>query len=205
MAIFGEASTARASETGSKSTQLQLDQEGFNKIVYDILSSDQGLAGLATGENMSGGYGSSVKAQLAQDLVIKMSGELAKLTATTVEKEKKVSKKSSGGAKTVICTELMKQGKLSEELYSAGHEHFLSLPPEVIIGYRVWADKVVPLMQKSERLSKILAPVAVARYEMIVNKKFSLLGAATIYIGQPICFMIGTFLRNKHGDFARTS
>jgi hypothetical protein len=201
---FG-ADTSRASDTTSKQTQLIIDQAGFNKIIYDILASDQGLASLATGENLGGGYGSSMKAQLAQDLVIKASGELAKITAPTLEKGKSVSKKSSSGMKTVICTELMRQGKLSEELYNAGHEHFLSLPPEVIVGYRVWADKVVPLMQKSPLLSKMLAPVANARYEMIVNKKFSLIGAATIYIGQPICFLIGTCLENNSGNVSRTS
>src|SRR5574338_1449366 len=89
--------------TGTKKQYLDLSPEGYNKIIKDILSSDAGLAALATGENLSGGYGSSVKAQLAQDLVLDIAGELAKLTAPTIE-ESKAKKKSSGiGAKTVIC------------------------------------------------------------------------------------------------------
>ena len=201
--LLGSNSTQTTTTSGTSSQQVVLDEAGFNKIIYDILSSDQGLASLATGENLSGGYGSSTKAQLSQDLVIKAAGELAKITAPTVKEEQ--SKSKSKKKLSVICTELMHQGKLSEELYAAGHEHFLSLQPETIAGYRIWADKVVPIMQRSPMLSNFLAPVAVARYEMIVNKKFSLLGAATIYIGQPICFFIGTFLRNKNADFRRTT
>jgi hypothetical protein len=201
-------STGRQSDTTSKQTYLDLSPEGFNKIVMDILKSDQGLAALSTGENLSGGYGSSVKAQLAQDLVISMAGELAKITAPTIEKGKSVKKSSSAGLKiggSVICTELMLQGRLSEELYHAGKDHFLSLAPETVTGYRVWADKVVPLMQVSPLLSSVLAPIARSRYEMIVNKRFGILGAITIYIGQPVCFLIGLAIGATNGNFSRTA
>lgn len=199
-------SASRDSTTTGKSTYLDLSAEGYNKIIKDILSSDAGLASLATGENLSGGYGSSVKAQLAQDLVLNVAGEMAKLTAPTVEKGKSVSKKSSSGIKTVICTELERQGLLDTELYAAGHKHFLSLHPNTVAGYRVWANHVVPLMQRFPMLAKILAPVAQSRYEMIVHKRFGILGAITIYIGQPVCFVIGSLLvGEKNGDLSATS
>lgn len=69
---------------GTSTSRKNISKEGFDKIVSDILSSDQGLAQLATGENLSGGYGSTTKAQLAQDLVTKLAGELANVTAETV-------------------------------------------------------------------------------------------------------------------------
>lgn len=208
MATFGFDSS-RASETGSVVRQLDLSPEGYNKIIQDILASDTGLAALATGENLSGGYASSVKAQLAQDLVLNIAGEMAKLTAPSVESTKKVAKKSGGGMKSVICTELARQGKLPQALYLLGHSHFLSLHPQTVAGYRVWADKVVPLMQKSRDLSNFLAPIALARYKMIVQGEFSILGAATIYLGQPICFVIGGFLSKEtqgilNGDLSAT-
>ena len=206
MALLG-AETSRASDTGSTVRQLDLSAAGYDKIIKDILSSDAGLASLATGENLSGGYGSSVKAQLAQDLVLNIAGEMAKLTAPSIEKTKTVSKKSSAKATgvTVICTELARQGKLPPALYSLGHSHFLTLHPQTVAGYRVWADKVVPMMRKSKRLSNFLAPIAIARYRMVVLGEFSILGAATIYLGQPICFVIGGFLsketqENLNGD-----
>lgn len=207
-----QSTTTTGSASGTQTQKLDLSQEGYNKIIKDILSSDAGLAALATGENLSGGYGSSVKAQLAQDLVLNIAGEMAKLTApsvaTTESKSKSKTKKG-----TVICTELERQGLLDPDLYDAGIKHFLSLPDETVAGYRIWAEKVVPLMQKSPALSRFLLPIAVSRYQMVVHNNFGILGAITIYIGQPICFLIGTYILNSasyakgkdNGDVSSTS
>lgn len=199
-----------ASGSGTTTTRLDLSPAGYDKIIRDILASDAGLASLATGENLSGGYGSSVKAQLAQDLVLNIAGEMAKLTAPTTQTTQQQSKSKTKKKTSVICTELARQNLLPESLYLLGHAHFLSLHPQTVAGYRVWAEKVVPLMQKSRALSKFLAPIALARYKMIVLQEFSLIGAATIYLGQPICFIIGGFLsqetqENLNGDLSATS
>jgi hypothetical protein len=186
--------TTTGTSSGTQTQQLDLSPEGYNKIIKDILSSDAGLAALATGENLSGGYGSSVKAQLAQDLVLNIAGEMAKLTAPSVSTTQTSSKSKTKKKTSVICTELERQGLLDPDLYDAGHAHFLSLPDETVAGYRIWAEKVVPLMQKSAALSRFLQPIAVSRYQMIVHKRFGILGAITIYIGQPICFVIGKIL-----------
>lgn len=199
-----------ASGSGTTTTRLDLSPAGYDKIIRDILASDAGLASLATGENLSGGYGSSVKAQLAQDLVLNVAGEMAKLTAPTTQTTTATSKSKTKKKGSVICTELARQNLLPESLYLLGHAHFLSLHPQTVAGYRVWAEKVVPLMQKSRALSKFLAPIALARYKMIVLQEFSLIGAATIYLGQPTCFIIGGFLsqetqENLNGDLSATS
>lgn len=203
MALFG---LGAEQSSGTEKSYLDLSPEGYNKIIKDILSSDAGLASLATGENLSGGYGASVKAQLAQDLVLNIAGEMAKLTAPTVKTEKK---KSTGGKLgSVICTELHRQGRLPVALYELGYSHFSSLHPNTVLGYRSWAEKIVPLMRKSKGLSKFLAPIAVARYRMIVLQEFSFLGAVTIYFGQPICFIIGSVLaaaKENHGDLSTTT
>jgi hypothetical protein len=205
-AVLPTSSTTTSS--GTSTAKLDLSQEGYDKIIKDILSSDAGLAALATGENLSGGYGASVKAQLAQDLVLNIAGEMAKLTAPTTQTSQ--SKSKTKKKLSVICTELARQGKLPQALYLLGHSHFLSLRPQTVAGYRVWADKVVPLMQKSRALSNFLAPIALARYRMIVCNEFSWLGAATIYLGQPICFVIGGFLSQEtqeilNGDLSATT
>ena len=130
--------------SGTQKSYLDLSPEGYNKIIKDILASDAGLAALATGENLSGGYGSSVKAQLAQDLVLNIAGEMAKLTAPSVTTSKK--KSAAGKLGSVICTELHRQGKLPTALYELGYSHFSSLHPNTVLGYRSWAEKVVPPM-----------------------------------------------------------
>ena len=165
---------------------------------------------MVQGQGTAGMYGSSTNTLLTQRFVTDIAGELAKLTAEQVQDfdkrkdESKDSRKASGGMKTVICTELERQGLLDTELYEAGHSHFLSLPAQTVRGYRVWANKVVPLMQKSPRLSKALAPVANCRYEHVTGKRKNFLGWITVHVCQPICYLIGFFVPegNEYGHEA---
>ena len=199
--------TGSETQTASQTTTSQkvLSQDAINKLIYDVASADQGFASLATGENLAGGYASSTKALLAQDFMVKMIGELANVTAKTVTTEEGTatkqssssSSKKSGGLKTVICTELHRQGLLSSALYNhpAATTHFLNLHPYTIAGYQLWGMGVAERMRTSKLLSHLMLPVAKARYDMVTNGRFNLLGATTIYIGQPICFVIG-FLAN---------
>jgi hypothetical protein len=100
----------------------------------------------------------------------------------------------------VICTELVRQGLLSEELYVGGFDHFSSLPNQTVRGYQVWARRVVPLMRKHRWLALALTPIARGRYEFIVSKKLTFWGPITVYIGQPICHIIGLFV-SPFSDF----
>lgn len=193
------------------SKQRVLTQEGMNKIIMDILGSDQGLAALAQGENSSGGFSSTTKSLLAQDLVVKIAGELANITApeisttkedsTTRKRDKNMS--IGGDTKTVICTELNRQGLLSDYLYShpKAVAHFQNLSPHTLRGYRSWADKCVPIIAAHPALAIALTPVATARYSMIVTGKWNFLGSLTIHIAQPICYAIGKLLAfgDKYG------
>jgi len=206
--IFGNTCSQTTTASSQKKKYLDLSPEGYNKIIQDILASDAGLAALATGENLSGGYGSSVKAQLGQDLVLNIAGEMAKLTAPTIEQGKSVKKKSGGGLKTVICTELQRQGLLDTKLYEAGHAHFLSLPVQTVAGYRVWANKVVPILQKYPAIARIIAPLVTSRYEYIVHNRFSVFGWLSVAIAQPICYVIGSIvlrIKGNHGDLSATA
>lgn len=185
-------------QEGTSTSKLNIDQAGLNKIIQDVLGSEQGLAALVQGQNTAGLHSSSTNTLLAQKFVTDLAGELAKLTAETVEtstvsKNTDTKAKSSKG-KTVICTELERQGLLDTELYEAGHSHFLSLSPQTVRGYRVWANRVVPLMQKSPRLSRTLAPIANSRYEHVTGRRKNLVGWITVHICQPICYLIGFFV-----------
>ena len=192
--------------TKSQQTQQRsISAEAMNKIMSDMLGSEQGLAALATGESASGSFGSTTKTQLSQDFLTKIAGELASLTApmiTNIEQEKTKAEqqtqvKSKSSAKTVICTELLEQGMFPAELYNhpVALGHFLNLDQETIEGYHAWAVPVVSWMKESPLLSKILRPIVLARYLQIIYGQRSILGSATIYLGQPICYLIGSFLR----------
>ena len=188
-----------------KTTQRVITAEAMNKIMSDILGSEQGLASLATGENVSGSFGSTGRTQLSQDFLVKVAGEMAKLTSqeiTNFEEEKKKDQTETkvggkGKAGTVICTELLSQGRFPAELYNhpVALAHFIKLPQETVEGYHAWAVPVVRWMKRSPMLSKILLPIVLARYLQIIYGQRSLLGSLTIYLGQPICYLIGSFLR----------
>jgi hypothetical protein len=182
------------------SRKKNISQEAVDKIVYDVLSSDQGLSALATSENASGGFGSSTKALMAQDLIAKITGEIGKITAEDVTNERtdKASQKQefSESGKTVICTYLATQGYIPILDYTRAFYYYdVKLNPIVYAGYCTWAVHVVKWMKKYPFICNILRPVIKSRYDMILSrKKFTLLGGASIYIGQPICYLIGLFI-----------
>ncbi len=183
-----------------------LSEEAMDKIVYDVLASDKGLAALATGENLSGGFNTSSKGLLAQDLAVKVAGELANITAdewtqTSGKKKNKRDAFEGGGnfgasSNKVICTELVNQNKLPLNLYHSpvAIKHFYSLPQVTREGYWFWAEPLAEKMGTSPRLSDFFVPIVLGRYEYIVNGKKNLLGLATVYIGEPLCFLLGSIL-----------
>ena len=73
-----------SSSTGTKTEQLQLEQDAVDKIVQDVLGGAEGLASIFAGEQASGIFNSSVANQEAGDLAANLVGELAKLTGKTV-------------------------------------------------------------------------------------------------------------------------
>ena len=188
---------------GTQTSKKKIDQTAIDKIVADVLGSDQGLAALAQGENVSGASGSTVKTQLAQDLVTKLVGEIANITAetvTTTDQAQETQTQTQQSAKkkaTVICTELTEQGMFPRWMYehSKALEHFESLPQETVSGYHFWAIPVVRLMRKSPKLCKFLLPTVFARYEYILYGRRTFIGAATVHVGQPICYAIGCALK----------
>lgn len=71
--------------TGTKTSQLQLDEEAITHIIQQTLSGANGLAGVFNKDNAAGIYNSTASANAAGDLVSKLVGELATITGKTVE------------------------------------------------------------------------------------------------------------------------
>ena len=214
---FGtQTGSGTAVQTGTQRTvtQKNLSGEAINKLIYDALSADAGLASLATGENLSGGYGASTKALLGQDFMVKLIGELANVTAptisdttgTTTKQESSSQTKAGGKFGTVICTELHRQGLLPSALYNhpAAAAHLSQIHPYTLAGYHLWAVPVVSLMRKSPLLSHLLLPICKSRYEMVTTGRTKFWGALTIYLGHPVCFILGA-LSNLGAAYAVAS
>lgn len=101
--------------------------------------------------------------------------------------------KSNG---TVICTELYRQGYYTLEIYQADQfygDKVMRERPEVYIGYRSWADKLVPLMQNSKRWTKAVAFFAVPWAMHMAGKK-NIFGKLLSVVFEPICGIIGKII-----------
>ncbi len=101
------------------------------------------------------------------------------------------SRKGGKGSKpSVICTELLRQGRVSKELYELEHKY--EWPWATYWGYRIWADKVVEGMQKSRALSLVVAILGRAFLTEVAHRvdsarRGSLLGKLIFLVGVPIC------------------
>ena len=70
--------------TDSSSEQLEIDEEGVNKIMQDLLGGTQGLASIFSAEQASGIFNSSVASTQASEFAANVVGEIAKLQAKRV-------------------------------------------------------------------------------------------------------------------------
>lgn len=178
--------SANGSGSGTGVKNLNLTQAQFNDVIGKIIGSDAGLADLVTGKNIGMGTGRGMMS-LNTQYIDKLVGAYDVLTARTTETG--TSKKSS-----VICTELNRQGLLSDELYSAGFAHFATLDNYTIHGYQYWARPLVKFLRKSPLLSNAILPVVINRYNYISGNKFSITGWLTVKVGEPVCQMIGKLI-----------
>ena len=83
--VAGSGNFSEIATTSSKqSDKLNIDQEGIDKIIRDVLGGADGLAAIFQGAQTAGIFNSSVAAQAAGDLASRLAGEIAKLTAERV-------------------------------------------------------------------------------------------------------------------------
>lgn len=102
---------------------------------------------------------------------------------------------------TVICTELHRQGYFSDETLEKEKAYGLWLienDPEVYLGYRMWADSVVKLMQKSELFSFVVACVATP-WASYVAGNCNLVGMTINAIGAPMCKLVYKLFGREYG------
>lgn len=100
---------------------------------------------------------------------------------------------------TVICTELHKQGYMSDEILEKDAEYGMQLRstrPEVYVGYRFLANPIVRLMQKSPMFTKIISIPALKWADNMAGKH-NITGKLISQIGELVCGFVGKLLNNK--------
>lgn len=103
----------------------------------------------------------------------------------------------NAGGGSVICTELLRQGKIPYAIYlhDAAYGEFV-LPRQVVKGYQLWARPTAKLMRKSRLLTALLTPIGRAwAYEMAYLRggyhKSTFVGRFLLKFGVPVCRVIG--------------
>lgn len=106
---------------------------------------------------------------------------------------------SGDGGGSVICTELHRQGLLSQEVFDADRRFGVVLrqtDPLVYVGYMVWAPGVVSLMKESVVATKIVGLFAFPWTKEMANISQdigggSVFGKVLMSFGMPMCRFLG--------------
>lgn len=105
--------------------------------------------------------------------------------------EKQLEESDKGG--TVICTELHKQGHITDEQWCASFLYgFYFIDEETYQGYLQWASKVVKWMQKSRLITRVIKPFGIgyieeATHRMRHDRRGSWIGKVLLKYGVPFC------------------
>jgi len=109
-----------------------------------------------------------------------------------------------GGGGSVICTEMHRQGLISDAWYAADSAFGLQQERSTMLLYQRWANHVVAAMQRSRLVTSLVAPLARAwahhmAYEMGMSQTDDPLGWLLNAVGLPIHQMLGRLLV-QHGQ-----
>ena len=100
----------------------------------------------------------------------------------------------------VICTELKSRKLISESEYRRASIKTLNLPQATIDGYHLWAIPFTSLMRTHSWAISLILPVAAGRVRYL-NGEWNLLGAATVYLIEPMCWTLGKLFGKYKKDW----
>ena len=103
------------------------------------------------------------------------------------------------GPQTVICSELYRQGLMSETVFRADQafgRYLAENDKYTLLGYHFWARPVVETMQKSTTVTGIVSLVArpwafEMAHRMGAREKGTVIGKVLMIVGMPVCRIIG--------------
>ena len=94
------------------------------------------------------------------------------------------------GGMTVICTELHRQGIMSDELYAKEVEFGKTVDPIVMAGYTFLATPIAKIMQKSKLCTTLCKYPAMAWARDMAGEE-NILGSLLFIFGVPLCYFVG--------------
>ena len=192
-APFGDAAAPAeiAANAGPELTALPMAAEAGETAVA-------GLAGTAAGEAAIAGAGAAAATEAAavggEAIASAAAGELTAEAAAEAGVAEFLPEVLAVLA-WVLCSELVRQGKLAQSIVDQEWEHVRKrLTVREYLGYRIIADPLVRLMQRSKAFTWMIAPfIRAFAYEMAskVNPeiKGNKLGSIILWAGLPLCRM----------------
>lgn len=202
--MYRKVQEMRASSLGQYSPMSSAIQQGANRQASIAQAQAQ-----SQGRNLSAGERSQIQRTAEQDIsqqkwkekseaedkYAKMAANLASNTMGYVfgkeALEKEIPQYVESGS--VICTELFRQGYISDDIYMHDTNFGVLLReerPHIYCGYIMWAPTIVKLMRKSKVFTKIVAFFGVPwAVNMAYNR--NLFGKVINFIGMPICGLLG--------------
>lgn len=90
-----QSGTSRSSVSGSEIERLDIDQAAIDKIMRDVLASEDGLKDILQYDDLRGLYDSSTAKFASNDLTTKLAGELAKLQASKITNKRESGSEAS--------------------------------------------------------------------------------------------------------------
>lgn len=117
---------------------------------------------------------------------------------------------SSGGS--VICTALKDKGLLDKELHAAGAKYLAKMNPVTVVGYQIWGRKIAAKIDKGHKgWTRFTLPFARSRTSLLASAGTFIdhvkhpLGTLTKFVGEPVCFLIGSLVSEVTFDFIRST
>lgn len=104
-----------------------------------------------------------------------------------------------GGMGTVICTELYRQGIMSDELYAKEVEFGKTVDPIVMLGYIFLATPIVKIMQKSKLCTTLCSYPAMAWARDMAGEE-NIVGSLLFMFGVPLCYFVGKLKLSFSGE-----
>lgn len=106
---------------------------------------------------------------------------------------------SGGGGGTVFCTELRRQGHLTDRQHLKAAifgARWLKRSPDMFYGYQIWATVVVRLMQRHRWINALLVPPLYCWAREITGDK-NLIGRIVLALMKPISKIVGVLNRSN--------
>lgn len=189
------AANAMGGSGGSGSSAGPSGVTGVSPGSAEAEAQEAGLGTNETGQNTTGA-GSSTTAANTAATGAEAAAQDAGVATNDTGQATGGGGDGGGGGGRFICTELVRQGKMSESLLVIDQRFSKTLHPYVMAGYAVWAEGYASAMRTSPRLTAFTRPIALARAEAVaysagyrIDRHYG--GMAVRLIGEPVCFVIG--------------